>query len=104
MLHANDNNPNISEKFADFHAQNPRVYELIKAYTFEAIGSGLKRYSIQGVIERVRWQTSIETHGDDYKLNNNYAPFYARMFMEDFPEHQGFFRTRAYAPRARRAA
>jgi hypothetical protein len=29
-----------------------------------------------------------------FKLNNNYHAFYARSFMEIYPEHDGFFRTR----------
>ena len=103
MIPSNDNiRTDWEAKFWDYHADNPRVYELIKSFTFKVIATGKKHFSIQGVIERVRWETSIETLGDDYKLNNNFGPYYARLFMDDFPEHAGFFRTRAM--RYRRAA
>jgi len=31
---------------------------------------------------------------DDYKINNNYIPFYARLFLAEHPECDGFFQTR----------
>ena len=46
-------------------------------------------------MHRVRWETGIETKGDEYKVNNNYISAYARMFERVYPEHQGFFRKRS---------
>ena len=44
--------------------------------------------------ERLRWYTEIETNDPDFKLNNNHKAYYSRMYMDDFPEAKGFFRTR----------
>lgn len=82
-------------KWWDWHKQNPAVYELFVKYTKEAINAGHEHYGAKGVIERIRWHTSVETGGDIFKINNNWAPFYARLFMVDYPEHDGFFRLRA---------
>ena len=87
---ANDN----FTRFKDFHEANPHVYELIKRFTMEAIAAGFKHYGIQSIAERVRWHTAIETEGEALKLNNNHTAYYARMFMDDYPDHEGFFRTR----------
>ena len=87
---ANDN----YTKFQQFHKDNPHVYDLIKHFTKEAIDAGFKHYGIQSVAERVRWHTMIETNGEPLKLNNNHTAYYARMFMDEHPEHEGFFRTR----------
>lgn len=87
---ANDN----YAKWMKFHEDNPHVYELIKMYTFQAIKAGHKHYGIQTIAERVRWHTMVETQGEALKLNNNHTAYYARLFMDDHPEHQGFFRTR----------
>jgi len=93
---ANDN----YTKWQRFHRENPHVYELIKKFTQQAIDAGFKHYGIQSVAERVRWHTMIETNGEPLKLNNNHTAYYARLYMEEHPEHSGFFRTRAFTSRS----
>lgn len=46
-------------------------------------------------MEVVRWDIHIQTVSHDFKINNNHVPFYARMFMQAYPEHAGFFHTRS---------
>ena len=82
------------QRWLDWHAANPHVYELFKHFTFEAIGKGHKRLSAWLVVNRIRWETTVETSGDDFKLSNDFIAYYARLFMDDFPEHRGFFRTK----------
>lgn len=82
------------QRWLDWHAANPHVYELFKQFAFEAIGKGHKRLSAWLIVNRVRWETSVETSGDDFKLSNDFIAYYARLFMDDFPEHLGFFRTK----------
>ena len=31
----------------------------------------------------------------DYKINNNYKPFYSRLFMNEHPDYQDFFYRRS---------
>lgn len=90
---ANDND-NWEARFEAFHRDNPHVYELFKKYTLEAIASGRETYSTISIFERIRWYTDIETQGDPFKINQNFATYYGRQFMRDHPEHDGFFRTR----------
>ena len=90
VIPANDNHA----KWKKFHEDNPHVYELIKMYTHQAIEAGHKHYGIQTIAERVRWHTMVETKGEPLKLNNNHTAYYARLFMDEHPEHKGFFRTR----------
>ena len=84
----------LHTKWKEFHHDNPRVYELFKKFTFQAIQAGRKNYSVNAIFERIRWHTDIETCGDDFKLNNNHRAYYGRKFMRDYPEYDGFFRTR----------
>lgn len=79
--------------FPAYHAENPHIYEAFKKYTFQLINAGRKNIGSKLIIERLRWDTLI-TGNDDFKINNNYAPFYSRLFMNEFPEHLGFFRQR----------
>jgi hypothetical protein len=88
----------LRAEFERFHAENPYVYSLFERFAFDAIRAGRKRFSAHAVIHRIRWYTQVETKSrDGFKINNNWFPFYARLFMRDHPEHEGFFCLRAAA-------
>jgi len=80
-------------KFVQYHIDNPEVWEMFREFTWVAMYKGCKHLGAKMVIERIRWETAVEGN-DQFKVNNNYAPYYARMFMDEFPDHDGFFRTR----------
>lgn len=44
--------------------------------------------------ERIRWFTSVETNATDYRLNDHYWPYYARLLMGTDESFAGFFETR----------
>ena len=87
-------NNRIEAAFWTFHAKNPKVYELFDRFTRYAIGRGRKNFSVSIIVERIRWETTIETTDGDFKINNNYRAYYARLWMRDNPLYAGFFRTR----------
>ncbi len=87
-------NFSIKEEWWEFHRQNMHVYELFKHFSFEVIKIGHKNFSSKAIFERIRWETAIKTTDEQFKLQNNFTPYYARLFMTHFPEHDGFFRTR----------
>lgn len=89
-----DINPRIVQQFLDFHRDNPRVFELFKRFTNEARRAGRAHYGIKSIAERIRWHVSIETKGDDFKINNNFSSCYARMLIADDPSLKEFFETR----------
>ena len=82
------------EHFDDFDRDNPDIWALFRSTTFEVMERGFKHYGANSILERIRWHTSIEQGQRDFKINNNWAPFYARKFMEIYPVYAGFFRTR----------
>jgi len=82
------------QRWLEWHQANPHVYELFKAFTFQAIDRGHKRLSAWLVVNRIRWETTVETNGEDFKISNNFIAYYARLFMEGYPEYRGFFRTK----------
>ncbi len=88
---------NLAEAFEDFHLKNPRVFELFRHFANQAYAAGHKHYSADAIMHRVRWETSIETTGRAFKINNNHVAYYARRLMETSPMHKGFFRTRRVA-------
>jgi hypothetical protein len=81
--------------FWSFHEANPEVYRLFKRFTLQAIRAGRQHYSAYAVCHQIRWHIEIvKRHEGDWKLNNNFIPFYARVFHRDFPQHADFFETR----------
>ena len=84
--------------FDKFHATYPEVYDMFVRFTFEKIRQGYQNYSSRVVLERVRWETDAGADlfgGDEpFKINNNFQPYYARKFHADYPNFDGFFRTR----------
>ena len=84
----------IGLRFQQYHLENPQVWELFQRFTIEVIRAGHKHYSARAVFQRIRWHTSVETRGDDFKINDHYSSRYARMFHVKYPKFEGFFRTR----------
>ena len=83
-----------SEKFPQYHKDNPHIYEAFKHHTHLAISRGFKNFSAEFVFNILRWETGISAKHDPYKINNNYKAFYSRMFMNEYPEYANFFRVR----------
>jgi len=86
----------IREQAQAFHRAHPRVWRLFQRFTLDRISRGFEHYSVNAIFERIRWETDQAPGASEqqFKLNNNYRPFYARGFMLKYPEHDGFFRTR----------
>lgn len=81
--------------FLAFHADNPDVWTLFDRFAHQAVRSGRPCYSARAIMERIRWHYAVETQSpDEFKINNNHTPFYARMWLERNPAHAEFFRTR----------
>lgn len=88
-------NDEMIAQFKAFHRQHPEVYAAFVQYTFELINAGRTHGAAKMVIERMRWESHVNAaYGSDFKINNNYAPLYARMFMHNYKQYDGFFRTR----------
>ena len=84
----------IKHQWEKFHEKNPNIYKMFKHFTFELIRKGHEKYSSKAVFERIRWHTDVETDSEEnFKMSNNYTPYYARLFMHEFPTYQDFFRT-----------
>ncbi len=84
----------LEQRFWTFFSANPNVYKLFKQFAFQAINFGHDHLSADLIMHKVRWETSVKTSEPDFKINNNHVAYYARKFMDDFPQHEGFFRTR----------
>lgn len=84
-----------ADAFEEFHCANPLVYDVFVAQAREWQASGRAKCGVKMLFERVRWELAIRTVGDDYKINNNHAPFYARLIMAREDDLAGLFNVRS---------
>lgn len=84
----------LKERWQCWHNENPQVWNLFERFTKQAIQRGHTRLSAWLIVNRIRWETSVETTGKDFKISNNYVAFYSRHFMEKYPQYEGFFVTK----------
>lgn len=81
-------------QFRAFHAENPFVYEEIRNLALALHKRGRTRYGLMALINVFRWHRAMDTDGDDFKINNNFSPYYARLIMANEPSLNGFFSLR----------
>lgn len=87
-----------AEKARAFRKANPHVWDTFVQLCEMLINKGHKRFGVELIFNVMRWQTMLETTDDTgFKLNSNYKSAFARMFMEEYPQHEGVFETRESA-------
>lgn len=86
----------ITPKFLEFHQENPHVYRVLVRLAREWVEStGRKKLAIKTLYERARWEIAMSTKDADFKLNNSYTAFYARLIMDQEKDLAGIFAVRA---------
>lgn len=73
------------------------VYIAVMREALEAVEGGLRRWSINGIFEAVRWGRARRLGRDDenFVLNNTYRSRLARLLMRQEARLAGFFEVRA---------
>ncbi len=82
--------------FDRFHADNPKVYVTLVRLAREWVSrTGRHKLGIATLFERARWEIALSTTDADFKLNNSYRAYYARLIMLREPDLSGLFDLRA---------
>jgi hypothetical protein len=84
----------LGRAWVKWHQTNPEFFVLFERFTAEALRRGHKNLSGWLIANRVRWETSIVTTGNDYKISNDFIALFARLYMVRNQQHVGFFRTK----------
>jgi hypothetical protein len=74
--------PTIRERFAEFDRRNPHVFREIRRRCNELLALGVKHFGLRLVWERMRWDHTVQTQGEPWKLNDHYVAYYARKLIE----------------------
>lgn len=83
----------LADRFAAFHALNPAVYGALRDMALSLRRRGVTHYSVKALWEVLRF-AGLQTHGDLFKLNNDYTACYARMLVAGEAELADFFSLR----------
>ena len=85
-----------ADKFDEFHRLNPQVYAALESMAREMVNRGRSKIGIKMLFEVLRWNYYMQTNdpNSDFKINNNYAPYYARLILQNHPEWDGIFELR----------
>jgi ribosomal protein S27AE len=87
-------------KFEKFHEENPNIYARVYREAVELVDMGYRHLSVQMLIESARlYEMKRELKEGEYKISNNHAAYYARLFMAERPDLAGIFSIE-YAPNA----
>tara|TARA_B100000212_G_scaffold151870_2_gene114348 strand:+ start:3736 stop:4038 length:303 start_codon:yes stop_codon:yes gene_type:complete len=89
-----DKKPTLFERWGEWHRINPHVYDMFERFTFDLIRAGVEQSSAWLIVNRMRWETALKTKGEKFRISNDYIALYARFFMIQNPEYQGFFKTK----------
>jgi hypothetical protein len=92
------NGATLPERFMAFHRANPDVYNVLRKFALGYVAAtGARRLGAQMIVEKLRYETGIQTRSDDFKLNNSFAAYYARALMACEPDLAGRFEIRRSA-------
>jgi hypothetical protein len=87
-----------AEKFRLFHGENPAVYAALCRRGREWITrTGRTKVGISALFEVVRWEIALTTNDPDFKINNNFQPWYSRLIMRNEPDLSELFEIRKSA-------
>lgn len=96
-----DNALTTTERFEEFHAENPHVYStLVRLARRYREATGEEKQSVQRLVEIARWDEKIRTRGSEgFEINNDFRPYYSRLIMFLEPDLADVFELRR-APEA----
>jgi hypothetical protein len=86
----------LEDRFWHFHWANPWVYDELVRLARIAKEHGRNRIAIASLVERLRWDFELRAStGEEWKVNNSYRAFYARLIMRKESDLAEMFEVRA---------
>lgn len=78
--------------FESYHKQNPHIYARFCKLALEAT-QRRNYFSAKVIFHVIRWYTPDTDDQPVFKIDDGWISHYARKFMRDYPEHDGYFKT-----------
>jgi|GEM_PF-740777 len=81
------NGMSIREGFEQFNTQNPHIFKAFEQQALSAINKGRKKISAKLIINWIRWHEFLESTDLNFCINDAYQSYYARLFVEKYPQY-----------------
>ena len=94
MNYAELNGKTIREGFREFHNENPHIYREFEKQAIRAIRKGRTKLSAKLIINWIRWNEYLRSSDQNFRINDAYQSYYARLFLQRNPKHEGIFELR----------
>lgn len=91
------------DDFADWLLENQHIWQAFALKADAIWNRGRRHYSARTIVEVLRHESNLAEVGGEWKINGNYVPDLARLYMDTFPDRAGLFEVRL-PNNARRAA
>lgn len=88
------NGCSIRDGFNKFNEENPHIFKAFEEQALKAIEKGRKKISAKLIINWIRWHEFLESSDKNFKINDAYQSYYARYFIEKYPQHKDMFEFR----------
>lgn len=75
----------LAQRWESFHKINPQVYAAIERQALRLAAQGERRIGVKAIVEDLR-RGRLATKGDDWRINNSWPAFYARLLVANHPE------------------
>lgn len=89
-LHAN----RFTHEFLLALPDNLHVYAAFEREALRVVAKGHAHYSARTIIEVLRHASALADNDPEFKLNDHFTPFYARLFTILHPQHADLFEFR----------
>ena len=84
----------IREWFNKFNKDNPHIFRAFEEQALRAINKGRTKISAKLIINWIRWHEFLESSDKNFRINDAYQAYYARHFIEKYPQHRNVFELR----------
>lgn len=85
------NGVSIRDGFDKFNKENPHIFVAFEEQALRAIAKGRKKISAKLIINWIRWHEFLESSDKNFKINDAYQSYYARFFIEKYPQYIDMF-------------
>ena len=83
----------LAQRWEAFHRLNPQVFAAIERQALRLAAQGEKRIGVKAIAEDLR-RGRLATTGDDWRINNSWPAFYARLLVAKHPRLEGVIEMR----------
>lgn len=89
-----ENRDQFSDDFVFWLPENMHIFQAFAIEATKIHSRGFKHYSARTIIHVLRHHSAISELNGQWKINNNYSPYLARLFDLAYPHMAGMFEYR----------